>query len=418
MEDAVKEYDLDKARSQEAAFLMHNYSRLPVLFVRGHGTRLWDDAGKEYVDFVSGLGACVAGHCHAEVIAAVARQVSQLIHVSNLYYTRPQGELAEMLCACTFADRVFFCNSGTEANEAAIKLARKYMREVRREDRHKVVSALKSFHGRTYAALAATGQAGKTQPFSPLPPGFAHVPLNDLDALEEAVDESTCCVLLEPIQGEGGVYVSEAAYLRGAAEICRRKGALLILDEVQTGMGRTGALFAHEHYGVTPDVMTVAKGLAGGLPIGAVLASAEASRGFSPGDHGSTFGGNPVACAAALAVMAVLRDEKLIENAARVGAYFRESLEGLGEESGAVDEVRGMGLLLAVELKQERAREIVLSCLRKGYVVNSIGEAVLRFLPPLSVSTREVDGLLEALREALAGGGGPETSVKDETWRA
>lgn len=407
------EYNLEKAKSQEENFLMRNYNRLPVLFMHGHGTRLWDDTGKEYVDFVSGLGACVAGHCHAEIIAAVARQVSQLVHVTNLYYTRPQGELAEMLCTYTFADRVFFCNSGTEANEAAIKLARKYMREVRGEDRHEVVSALKSFHGRTYASLAATGQEEKSQPFSPLPSGFVHIPLNDLGALEEAVSEKTCAVLLEPIQGEGGVYVSEPAYLKGASEICRKKGALLILDEVQTGMGRTGALFAHEHYGVTPDVMTVAKGLAGGLPIGAVLASAEAARGFSPGDHGSTFGGNPVICAAALAVMMVLRDEQLIENAARVGAYFKDGLESLREETGAISEVRGMGLMLAVELKEDRAKEITLSCLERGYVVNSIGEAILRFLPPLSISTREVDGLLEALREMLGGSTGPGASGKD-----
>jgi acetylornithine/N-succinyldiaminopimelate aminotransferase len=396
------EYDLEKAKSQEKNYLMENYSRLPVLFTHGHGTRLWDDTGKEYVDFVSGLGACVAGHCHAEIIAAVARQVSQLIHVTNLYYTRPQGELAEMLCAYTFADRVFFCNSGTEANEAAIKLARKYMREVRGEDRYKVVSALKSFHGRTYGSLAATGQPAKAEPFCPMPSGFAHVPFNDLKALEEAVDETTCAVLLEPIQGEGGVYVAETSYLEGARKICSGKGALLILDEVQTGMGRTGALFSHELYGVTPDVMTVAKGLAGGLPIGAVLANAEAARGFVPGDHGSTFGGNPVVCAAALAVMMVLREENLIDNAARVGAYFKDGLLSLQRSTGAIREVRGMGLMLAAELEEARAKNVVLSSLERGYVVNNIGENILRFLPPLSISTREVDGLLQELGELLS----------------
>jgi acetylornithine/N-succinyldiaminopimelate aminotransferase len=395
------EYDLKKAVSQEEHHLMANYSRLPVLFVHGRGTRLWDDSGKEYVDFVSGLGACVAGHCHAEIIAAVARQVSQLIHVTNLYYTRPQGELAEMLARYTFAERAFFCNSGAEANEAAIKLARKYMREVRKEDRYKIVSALKSFHGRTYGALAATGQPAKAEPFCPMPQGFSHVPFNDLEALEEAVDESTCAVLLEPVQGEGGVYVAEPSYLEGAWEICRRKGALFILDEVQTGMGRTGALFAHEHYGVTPDVMTVAKGLAGGLPIGALLASAEAAKGFAPGDHGSTFGGNPVVCAAALAVMMVLREEQLVENAARVGAYFKERLLELQRATGAFSEVRGIGLMLAAELKDPAAKDTVLSCLENGYVVNNIGDNILRFLPPLSISTREVDGLIEVLGRLL-----------------
>jgi len=397
------EYDLNKAKSQEEQHLMANYSRLPVLFVHGHGTRLWDDNGKEYVDFVSGLGACVAGHCHAEIIAAVARQVSQLIHVTNLYYTRPQGELAEMLARYTFADKVFFCNSGTEANEAAIKLARKYMREVRGEDRFKVVSALRSFHGRTYGSLAATGQPAKAEPFSPLPSGFTHVPFNDLAALTEAVDDNTCAVLLEPIQGEGGVYVADTAYLKGAWEICRSKRVLFILDEVQTGMGRTGALFAHEHYGVTPDVMTVAKGLAGGLPIGALLASAEAARGFAPGDHGSTFGGNPVVCAAALAVLMVLHEEQLVDNAARVGAYFRGELAALQRGTDAISEVRGMGLMLAAELTEAKAPDIVLACLERGFVVNNIGDKILRFLPPLSISTREVDGLIAVLGELLAG---------------
>jgi predicted acetylornithine/succinylornithine family transaminase len=395
-------YDLDKAKSQEADFLITNYDRLPVLFVRGHGTRLWDDTGKKYVDFVSGLGVCVAGHCHAEIIAAVVRQVTQLIHVSNLYYTRPQGELGEMLARYTFADKVFFCNSGTEANEAAIKLARKYMREIKGEDRYVVVSALRSFHGRTFGSLAATGQPAKAEPFKPLPPGFVHVPFNDLPALENAVDENTCAVLLEPVQGEGGVYVADVPYLLGAREICHRKGALLILDEVQTGMGRTGALFAHEHYGITPDIMTVAKGLAGGLPIGALLASEEAAKGFGPGDHASTFGGNPLVCSAALATMMVLREEQLVENAAQVGGYFREKLQALKEKTGAIAEVRGIGLMLAAELKEERAREIVEACLERGYVVNNIGSNILRFLPPLSISTREVDGLIEVLDELLS----------------
>jgi predicted acetylornithine/succinylornithine family transaminase len=307
-----------------------------------------------------------------------------------------------MLARYTFADKVFFCNSGTEANEAAIKLARKYMREIKGEDRYVVVSALRSFHGRTFGSLAATGQPAKAEPFKPLPPGFVHVPFNDLPALENAVDENTCAVLLEPVQGEGGVYVADVPYLLGAREICHRKGALLILDEVQTGMGRTGALFAHEHYGITPDIMTVAKGLAGGLPIGALLASEEAAKGFGPGDHASTFGGNPLVCSAALATMMVLREEQLVENAAQVGGYFREKLQALKEKTGAIAEVRGIGLMLAAELKEERAREIVEACLERGYVVNNIGSNILRFLPPLSISTREVDGLIEVLDELLS----------------
>lgn len=394
-------YGLEKALKQEAEFLMRTYDRFPVLFVRGYGTRLWDDKGKEYVDFVSGLGACIAGHCHGEIIAAIARQASQLIHVSNLYHTRPQGELAEMLVRNTFADRVFFCNSGTEANEAAIKLARKYMRTVRGEDRFKVVSALRSFHGRTYGSLAATGQPEKAEPFRPLPEGFVHVPFNDLVALEEAVDERTCAVLLEPVQGEGGVYVADPSYLRKARDLCRERGALLILDEVQTGLGRTGALFAHEHYGILPDVMTVAKGLAGGLPLGAVLATEEVAAGFVPGDHGSTFGGNPVACAAALAVMTVLQEEQLVENAARVGKYFQEKLHHLQAGNRRIVEVRGLGLMLAVELEKVETRKLTLDCLERGYVVNNIGDRILRFLPPLTISTREVDGLLGVLEDLL-----------------
>jgi predicted acetylornithine/succinylornithine family transaminase len=394
-------HDLEWARRVNDECLMPTYRRLPVLFTRGHGTRLWDHEGREYVDFVSGLGACVAGHCHAEVIAAVARQASQLIHVSNLYHIAPQAELAEMLVRVTFADRVFFCNSGTEANEAAIKLARKYMRTVRGEDRYKVISALRSFHGRTYGSLAATGQPEKAEHFRPLPEGFVHVPFNDADALRDAVDESTCAVLLEPVQGEGGVYVAEPSFLEAAREACDEKGALLILDEVQTGMGRTGTLFAHEQFGVLPDMMVVAKGLAGGLPIGALLATEKVAAGFVPGDHGSTFGGNPVVCAAALAVLTVLREEQLVENAARVGRHFLARLRELQGKTACVVDVRGLGLMLAVELEGKDAAQVVLSCLERGYVVNNIGERILRFLPPLSVSTREVDGLVAALEELL-----------------
>lgn len=399
------DYDLEKAKSQESNYLMGNYARLPVLFVRGLGTRLWDDTGKEYIDFVSGLGACVAGHCHAEMIAAVVRQVTQLIHVSNLYYNRPQCELAEMLARFTFADKTFFCNSGTEAVEAAIKLARKYMRAIRGEDRYVIVSALRSFHGRTYGSMAATGQPEKYELFGPMPPGFVHVPFNDLSALEDAVGNDTCAVLLEPIQGEGGVYVADPGYLKGAWELCREKEALLILDEVQCGMGRSGALFAHEHYGITPDMMTIAKGLAGGLPIGALLTTEEAAKGFVPGDYGSTFGGNPLVCSAALATMMVLREGQLVENAGQVGEYFKQKLAGLQESTGALTEVRGIGLMLAVELEQEKAREIVEACLERGYVINNIGQNILRFLPPLSISRREVDGLIDVLGELLSGRG-------------
>lgn len=397
------ELDFERISEKEETYLMRTYARKPVLFVRGFGTRLWDDTGKEYIDFVSGLGTCVTGHVHGEIVAAIARQSAQLIQVSNLYYTRPQVLLAEMLVKKSFADRAFFCNSGAEANEGAIKLARKYMRERGEPQRHEIITALRSFHGRTLAALAATGQPEKAEPFQPLPPGFIHVPFNQLDALERAVGERTCGVMLEPVQGEGGVYVADKKYLQSVRKLCDAEGILFILDEVQTGMGRTGTLFAYEQYGVEPDIMTLAKGLASGLPIGAILAREEVASAFGPGDHGSTFGGGPVACAAALATLDVLFQDNLIENASRVGAYFREKLEQLTGSDTGIAEVRGMGLMLALELREGRAEEIAQIMLERGLVINHIGEKILRFLPPLSISTREVDILIKGLTETLSG---------------
>ena len=297
---------LEELKQKERACIFQTYARKPVLFKRGAGMRLWDDQGREYLDFVSGLGACVTGHAHPAVAKAVAEQVARLIQVSNLYYTQPQVELAEVLTARTFADKVFFCNSGTEACEGAIKLARKYMRENGREGRFEIITALRSFHGRTMGSLTATGQPEKAEPFAPLVPGFKYVPFNDLPALERSVSGSTCAVMLEPIQGEGGVYVADLEYLQGVKKLCGQEGILLVLDEVQTGMGRTGALYACEHYGVEPDVMTVSKGLGSGLPIGAILATETVAAALKPGDHGTTFGGGPVPCAAALATFEVL----------------------------------------------------------------------------------------------------------------
>lgn len=369
--------------------------------------RLWDDRGNEYLDFVSGLGACVTGHAHPVVARAVAEQAARLIQVSNLYYTRPQVELAGVLTSRTFADRAFFCNSGTEACEGAIKLARKYAKESGREGRSEIVTALRSFHGRTMGALAATGQPEKAEPFAPLAPGFRHVPYNDLEALRQSVSDRTCAVMLEPIQGEGGVFVADRDYLRGAKELCEEAGILLILDEVQTGMGRTGALYACEHYGVAPDVMTVSKGLGSGLPIGAVLATEEAASAFKPGDHGTTFGGGPVPCAAALATFEVLDSEGLVANAGEVGAYFKGKLESLAASGAGIAEVRGMGLMLAVELERESAPAVAQAALERGFVINQIGGTVLRFLPPLAVTAGEVDALLEVLGELLAEVGRP-----------
>jgi acetylornithine/N-succinyldiaminopimelate aminotransferase len=392
---------LDTWKAREEGCMMRTYARKPVLFVRGQGVRLWDAEGREYLDFVSGLGACVTGHCHPAVVEAVAEQAGRLIQVSNLYYTQPQVELAEMLVSRAFPGRVFLCNSGTEACEGAIKLARKHMRETGREQRYEIITALRSFHGRTMGSLTATGQPDKAQPYAPLVPGFSHVPFNDLEALEEAVGERTCAVMLEPIQGEGGVYPAEQGYLAGAREICDRRGALLILDEVQTGMGRTGSLFAHQLYGVEPDIMTLAKGLASGLPIGAILAREEVASSFKPGDHGSTFGGGPVPCAAALATLRVLEEEGLVDNAARTGDYFAAGLRELAARGKAVVEVRGRGLMLALQLAEERAEEAAQAALERGLVINNIGRGVLRFLPPLPIGTAEVDRLLETLEDIL-----------------
>ncbi len=394
-------FTFEEIKRKEKTYVMQTYARKPVLFVRGFGSRLWDDSGKEYIDFVSGLGACVTGHVHGEVLAAIARQSAQLIQVSNWYYTIPQVLLAEALVQHSFADRVFFCNSGAEANEGAIKLARKYMKFKGETERWEIITALRSFHGRTLATLTATGAPDKAEPYKPLPGGFKHVPFNDVEVLRDAVGSHTCAVMLEPVQGESGVYVAEKKYLQEVRKICDEQGVLLILDEVQTGIGRTGFLFAYEGYGIEPDIMTIAKGLASGLPIGAFLARGEIAEAFGPGDHGTTFGGGPVPCAAALATLDVLFQENLVENVATVGQYFKERLEKLKEAKGDIVEVRGLGLMLAIELREERAEELVLKLLERGLVVNNIGGKVLRFLPPLSISKREIDTLMETLMELI-----------------
>ncbi|MDI6892790.1 MAG: acetylornithine transaminase [Actinomycetota bacterium] len=393
--------DINTYIEKESRYHMHTYSRLPVVFVRGSGCRLWDVEGKEYLDFVSGLGMSSIGHCHPAVVKAVQSQIEELIHVSNLYYTRPQIELAEKLVGASFGDKCFFANSGAEANEGVIKLVRKYAKQNLGEGKYETVTAYRSFHGRTMKMLAATGQPEKQKPFEPLPPGFVHVPLNDLGALKEAITERTCAVMLEPIQGEGGVYPCELDYLRGVRQICDEKGLLLILDEVQTGLGRTGKMFAYEHYGIEPDVMSLAKGLGGGLPIGTFIAKEEIARAFEPGDHGSTFGGGPVVCSAALAALRVLDEEGLVENCARVGDYFKRKLEKLGRQGSMVREVRGFGLMLGIELEQGVAKDIVSRALPKGVIINNIGANILRFLPPLCITEREVDVVIEVLGELL-----------------
>lgn len=391
---------LDTVTALDAEFHMHTYARKPVAFVRGEGMRLWDDDGREYLDFVSGIGAVNLGHSHPAVVEAVREQIGRLTHVSNLYYVEHRDELAREIVALFGSPaQVFFCNSGTEATEGAVKLARRWGSARRGAKCHRIVTAERSFHGRTLAALAATGQPSKQEAFEPLPSGFTHVPLNDIAMLEAAVDERTCAVLLEPIQGEGGVYLCTAEYLAAARRICDERDVLLILDEVQTGLWRCGTPFAWQHYGTKPDVAYLAKSLANGLPAGAIVAREEVADAFLPGDHGSTFGGGPVIAAAARASLRAMQDERLGENTVAVGAYLREGLQAFADKTEAVAEIRGVGLMNAVEFKEPVAAGIAALGLERGVLLNSIGADILRILPPLVCSTSEVDTLLALLYE-------------------
>lgn len=391
----------EELKKLESQYHMHTYARYPVVFVKGEGKKLWDSKGQEYLDFLSGLGVSSIGHCHPRIVLAVQRQAEKLIHVSNLFYTEPQLKLAEKLVSLSFADKCFFANSGAEANEGAVKLTRKYARQNLGEDKYEIITAYRSFHGRTMKMLAATGQPEKQKPFEPLPPGFIHVPLNDIKALEEAVSEKTCAVMLEPIQGEGGIYPCEADYLQKVRQFCDKHHLLLILDEVQTGLGRTGRMFAYEHFGIEPDIITLAKGLGGGLPIAAFMASDEIAAAFEPGDHGTTFGGGPVVCAAALAAIDVLTGDDLIGNAAEVGKYFKAGLLELQTNEAMISDVRGMGLMLAIELSEEIAYQVVLKMLERKIVIGYVGKKILRFLPPLTITMDDVDDVLTSLKFAL-----------------
>ena len=381
-------------------YLAHTYNRFPILPVRGKGTRIWDIEGREYIDFFAGLSVCNLGHCHPKVVQAIQTQAERLIHVSNLYYIEPQIELASLLCKHSFADKVFFCNSGAEANEGAIKLARKYAQGKAGGERYEIITMEGSFHGRTLATLTATGQTKYHKGYAPLVPGFKYVPFNDLNAVKGAIDSKTCAILLEPIQGEGGVNIPSEGYLKGLREICDEKGLLLILDEVQVGMGRTGKLFAYEHEGIEPDILTLAKSLAGGVPIGALLMRDEVAKSFEPGDHASTFGGNFLATAAGVAALNALLDEGMLENCQTVGVYFLSTLEGLKKRFSFIQEVRGRGLILGLELKME-GTEIVKEMMKKGFLINCTMNHVLRFLPPLIVTREEIDQMVKALEEVF-----------------
>jgi acetylornithine aminotransferase/acetylornithine/N-succinyldiaminopimelate aminotransferase len=382
----------------ESRYIMGTFKRQPIELVRGEGVRVWDSEGHELLDFVGGIAVNVLGHAHPAVAAAVAEQARTLIHTSNLYYSGPQVRLAEKLSTLGFEGRCFFANSGAEANEAAIKVARKWGR-VNRGGAYEVISTLGSFHGRTLATVAATGQPKYQEPFQPMPDGFRQVPFNDLEGLQAAVSERTAAVLLEPIQGESGVLPATPEYLRGVRELCDRENLLLMLDEIQTGMGRTGDFYAFMGYGLVPDVVTLAKGLGGGVPIGVCIAGPRADV-FEPGDHGSTFGGNPLACAAALATLAVIGDERLVERAREAGGHLEQQAAAHLAPFG---ELRGKGLMQALVLHEPTAQAAQAAALRDGLIVNAIGENVIRLVPPLIVTDADIDRAVAILEGVLDG---------------
>lgn len=385
----------------EKHFMKVFNGRYPVVIDHGHGVRVYGKDGKEYIDFLAGIGVNALGYGHPALVKGLKEQIEKLLHSSNLYYIEPQAYLEKLLTDLSFADRVFFSNSGAEANEGAIKLARKYFK-ARGEDRYEIITALKSFHGRTMATLAATGQEKYREPFKPLPPGFVTVPLNDLDSLEKVVNNKTAAIMLEPIQGEGGVYPADKDYLSGVRELCDREGILLIFDEIQCGLGRTGTLFAYEEYGVVPDIMTLAKALGGGVPIGAFLAKEEVASAFSPGDHGSTFGGNHLATKAGYITVKTLVEEGILEHVKEIGKYFKGKLLDLMEKFNVIKEVRGKGLMLAVEFNRDvDAKKLTWKLFEKGFLVNAVGEHTLRFLPPLIITEKEIDLLIDSIRKIL-----------------
>ncbi|TGU75038.1 acetylornithine transaminase [Geomonas terrae] len=383
-------------------YIMKTYGRYPLVPMKGEGCYLWDADGKRYLDFLAGVAVNNLGHCHPKVTAALAKQAAELIHCSNYYNIPTQIELAELLCNLSFANKAFFCNSGAEANEAAIKLARKYSREKYGLDRYEIITAISSFHGRTMATVSATGQEKVQKFFDPLLHGFRHIPFNDAQALREAIGPCTCAVMLEPIQGEGGVVVPDAAYFQEVRKICDENNLILIFDEVQVGMGRTGKMFAHEHFGITPDIMTLAKALAGGAPIGAMLATDRLAESFTPGTHGSTFGGNPLVTAAAVATIRAIQEEGILNRTEEMGEYLMGELEALHKKfPSLIKDVRGIGLMIGVELTIPGG-DIVKTALSRGLLLNCAQEKVLRFVPPLIVGKKEVDEMIAGLTEILA----------------
>ena len=384
-------------------YFMNVFSgRYPLVADHGQGMKVYDKEGEEYIDFLAGIGVNALGYSHPKLVSAIKEQVKKAIHSSNLYYIEPQAYLEKLLIEKSCMDKLFFTNSGAEANEGALKLVRKYYR-MNKKRKFEVITAENSFHGRSLATVTATGQDKYRAPFQPLPPGFETVPFNDLKAAQKAVTADTAAIMVEPVQGEGGVYPAEQAYLEGLRELCDDKDILLIFDEIQCGIGRTGSLFAYEQYGLEPDIITLAKALGGGVPIGVFMAKKEVADAFSPGDHGSTFGGNHLATQAGYTTLMTIHEENLLENARKMGKYMVQRLNKLTEKMEMVQSVRGRGLMLALQLSEDiEAGEVVNKMFDKGYLINAVQEHALRFLPPLIVDEEHIDGLVEALQEVLS----------------
>jgi predicted acetylornithine/succinylornithine family transaminase len=382
-------------------YIMNTYNRFPVVFIKGRGAKVFDSDNREYLDFVAGIAVCNLGHCHPKVTVAFQKQAQRLVHISNLYHNEPQIKLAKLLVENSFADKAFFCNSGAEANEAAIKLVRKYAKEKLKGNRYEIITMEKSFHGRTMATITATGQEKVQKGFEPLLPGFKYAPFNNIDAVKKTISKKTAAVMLEPIQGEGGVNIPDNDYLKKLRRLCNDEGILLVFDEVQTGMGRTGKLFAYEHYNIEPDIMTLAKALGNGVAIGAMLAKDSIAEAFTPGSHATTFGGNPLACSAAVAALeTIMEDGILFENCVRMGDYLTRGLKELKKEHSFIKDIRSKGLLVGMDMTID-GKDIVMECLKDGLLINCTMDKILRFLPPLIVTKEEIDSMLEILYGVL-----------------
>ncbi|MFC1998322.1 acetylornithine transaminase [Chloroflexota bacterium] len=384
----------------EKEYYMPTFARIPVTLVKGEGMKVWDDKGKQYLDFVAGIAVNALGHCHPALTEAICKQAGTLVHTSCLYYTIPQLVLAELLVKNSVLNKVFFCNSGAEANEGALKLARQYGKR-KLNGANEIITTFNSFHGRTLMTLAATGQPKFQEPYKPMPGGFINVEYNNIEAIKKATSKKTCAIMLEPIQGEGGINVPDDDYLKKVRAWCDEKGILLILDEIQTGIGRTGPLFGYELYGIEPDIITLAKGLGGGFPIGVFMAKDAASV-FEVGDHGSTFGGNPLACAAGYAVLKYILDNDVLTSAKEAGYHLAYKLEQMKTQFDFVTEVRGSGLLIAMQFNKDIAADVLNACLSEGLLINKLKPNAIRFAPPLIVSKSDVDEAMNILYKVLS----------------